>query len=344
LIGQYSLRPDFANTIFIITGDHRIIPIPSATKLDRYHVPLIVYSPMVKQPVKFSSVSSHLDVTPTILAYLKANNALRVPPTAHWLGDGIDTATQFRNIHSIPFMRVKEEIADYLDNGYFLSGEQLFKLREGMDIEEVTDEAAFTAVKGKLDRFRQINKYVIDQNKLYPVTIELMDDEITPEDLLAFRRIDSLSLDMDKLFMLAREKAFAKEIDEARLICRRVLAAAPNFHDVRTLLGRTYAWNKDYETAKRLFRNVIERNETYIDAYTALADAQLWSDSAEASLSIAKKGLLMYPQNEDLHVRSIKALLALGEKKEAVAMLKQLRKINPANADLPALSNRMGSK
>ena len=344
LMHQYSLRADYANTIFIITGDHRIIPIPSATKIDRYHVPLIVYSPMVKQPMKFSSVSSHLDVTPTLLAYLKAHHSIRIPATAHWLGNGIDTAKEFRNIHSIPFMRVKEEIADYLDGNYFISKEQLFALNPGMEIEEIRDDAAYTAVAAKLNRFRQINKYVIDQNKLYPQITELIDDDITAEDLIAFKRIDSLNLDMDRLFLFARDKAFAKQTDEARMICRRILAAAPNFHDVRTLLGRTYTWNKDYETAKRLFKNVIDRDETYIDAYSALSDALIWSDSAAASLHIAQKGLILYPRNEDLLVRSIKALLALGQKKEAAAVLKKLRRINPNHPEMAVLTNRTSAR
>ncbi|NUN69668.1 MAG: tetratricopeptide repeat protein [Bacteroidetes bacterium] len=149
---------------------------------------------------------------------------------------------------------------------------------------------------------------------------------------------------MDKLFLLAREKAFAKQTDEARLICRRILAAAPNYNDVRTLLGRTYAWNKEYDTAKRLFRNVIERDETYIDAYVALADVQLWSDSAEVSLSIAQRGLAMYPKNEDLHVRTVKAYLALGRITEASGALKTLRQINPSHPDLPVLTNRVSAR
>jgi lipoteichoic acid synthase len=344
LMEQYALRPDYANTIFIITGDHRIIPIPSATKIDRYHVPLIIASPMVKEPVRFSSVSSHLDVTPSILAYLKQNHAIRIPSTAHWLGNGIDTAREFRNVHSIPFMRVKEEIADYLDGNTFISGEQVFTLREGMDIEEVQDDVRYAEVKAKLDKFKQINKYVIDRNKLYPQTEALMADELTPEDLLAFKRIDSLGLDLDQLFRLAREKAFEKQTDEARIICRRVLAAAPNYNDARTLLGRTYAWNKEYETAKRHFRSVMQRDETYIDAYVAMADVQLWSDSAGVSLTTAQAGLAMYPKNEDLHVRVVKAYLSLGQTKDASAALKTLKQINPAHPDLPVLTNRVAAQ
>ncbi len=343
LFTEYAKRPDYANTIFILTGDHRIIPIPSDSKIDRFHVPLIIFSPMIKAPVTFSSVSSHLDVTPSILAFLKEQYALRIPQKAHWLGSGIDTARAFRNIHSVPFMRVKEEIADYLDGDYYISGEQLFRVKPDLELEEVTDETVFSRLSGKLREFKQINKYVIDKNRLFPKTEEMADDEITAEDIEAFRRIDSLGLDLEKLYFLARQKAFNKEIDEARLICRRILASSPNFHDTRVLLGRTYAWNNDYPTAKRHFNEVILRDETYIDAYAALADVQLWSDSAAVSLSVAQQGLKMYPKNEDLHVRTVKALTALGKKKEAAAALNALKQINPSNPDIQVLSRRVAS-
>ncbi len=343
LFTEYAKRPDYKNTIFILTGDHRIIPIPSATKIDRFHVPLMIFSPMIKAPVKFSSVSSHLDVTPTILAFLKHRYGLRVPEKASWLGDGIDTVRAFRNIHSIPFMRVKEEIADYLDGDYYISGEQLFQLKPGLDIAEMQSEKLYGEEAAKLEHFKEINKYVIDENKLFPKTEEMMDDEITPEDILAFKRIDSLGLDLEQLFFLARQKAFNKQIDESRLICRRILSSSPNYHDTRVLLGRTFAWNNDYMTAKRIFNEVIRRDETYVDAYTALADAQLWSDSAAVSLDVAQQGLGLYPKNEDLLVRSVKALVSLNRKKEASEGLRKLKNVNPNNPDITALTRRVSS-
>jgi len=45
----YKQRADFAHTIFIITGDHRMPEIPLSDKLDRYHVPLIIYSSLLKE-------------------------------------------------------------------------------------------------------------------------------------------------------------------------------------------------------------------------------------------------------------------------------------------------------
>jgi phosphoglycerol transferase MdoB-like AlkP superfamily enzyme len=43
-ITSYSEKPEFANTIFVFTGDHRLPDIPIASILDRFQVPLIIYS------------------------------------------------------------------------------------------------------------------------------------------------------------------------------------------------------------------------------------------------------------------------------------------------------------
>ena len=59
---QYAKREDFSRTIFIITGDHPMTEVPIANSLKRYHVPLIIYSPMVKSPRVFPGVVSQLDI------------------------------------------------------------------------------------------------------------------------------------------------------------------------------------------------------------------------------------------------------------------------------------------
>ena len=51
---EYKKRDDFKNTIFFITGDHRMSSPPISTQIDRFHVPIVIYSPMLKSPAKFS--------------------------------------------------------------------------------------------------------------------------------------------------------------------------------------------------------------------------------------------------------------------------------------------------
>lgn len=106
---EYSKRPSFSNTIFIITGDHRMPDIPLATKIDRYHVPLIVYSPALKRPTKFSAIVSHLDITPSLLAFSKNSYGLSVPSLACWISPGLDSTVYFLNKHEYALSRPRKE-------------------------------------------------------------------------------------------------------------------------------------------------------------------------------------------------------------------------------------------
>ena len=69
LIRYYESRDDFKNTILVITGDHRLVPLPPHEKIDRYHVPLIIYSPLLSKPESFSSLAIHSDITPAFVVW-----------------------------------------------------------------------------------------------------------------------------------------------------------------------------------------------------------------------------------------------------------------------------------
>jgi peptidoglycan-N-acetylglucosamine deacetylase len=159
-INSYSKRADFDNTIFIITGDHRMPEIPMSTKIDRYHVPLIIYSPLLKRNQAFGAVSSHFDIAPSLLSLFKHKYNFNVPTVATWIGSGLDTAHAFRNIHSYPLMQTKNDVNDFLMNEYMLDGEDLFQLNDNMDLEPINDkdekvkiEAAFAGFKQKNNKF-----------------------------------------------------------------------------------------------------------------------------------------------------------------------------------------------
>ena len=126
---QYKKREEYKNTIFIITGDHRIGTQNVKNKIDIYHVPLIIFSPMLNKSVKFSSVSSHANISPTLFPFLSKNFNFKLPEKVHWLGKQIDFEKDFRNTHIIPLMRTNREITDYLCGDYFLSGDELFSLK-----------------------------------------------------------------------------------------------------------------------------------------------------------------------------------------------------------------------
>ena len=166
---KYQKRPDYQNTIFFITGDHHIGSFPSTGGMDDYHVPLIVYSPMLKWAKKFYSVSSHNNLAPSISSLILNNYSLpNTPKEVHWLGDVIDTSVAFRNIQSMPFMEWSREMTDYIYKEYYLSGNQLYRLTPALLQEKISNEPVKKHMMQLLNNFKLINSYTCENNKIYP--------------------------------------------------------------------------------------------------------------------------------------------------------------------------------
>ncbi len=140
-INNYRKKAGFENTIFVITGDHRMPEIPMSTKIDRYHVPLIIYSPMLKRAQKFKAVNTHFDITPSLLMYLKHQYHFTIPEQATWMGSGLDTAHAFRNIHAYPLMQTKNDIVDFIMDDYMLHNDDLYKMSDKMYLDPIDNEA-----------------------------------------------------------------------------------------------------------------------------------------------------------------------------------------------------------
>jgi phosphoglycerol transferase MdoB-like AlkP superfamily enzyme len=167
-INEYKKRPDFANTVFLITGDHRMPEIPMSTKIDRYHVPLIIYSPLLKRTAKFSSVSTHFDITPSLLAWLKKSYQLQLPDTVSWIGSGLDTNRQFRNIHAYPIMQTKTDLIDFVMGSYLLNGNDLFKINSNMDLSPEKNPTKVSELKAAFNRFKNKNDVFLQTMKMVP--------------------------------------------------------------------------------------------------------------------------------------------------------------------------------
>jgi cellulose synthase/poly-beta-1,6-N-acetylglucosamine synthase-like glycosyltransferase/phosphoglycerol transferase MdoB-like AlkP superfamily enzyme len=167
-INEYKQRPEFAHTVFVITGDHRMPEIPLNSKIDRYHVPMIIYSPLLKRNVEFSSISSHFDITPSLLAWLKKSYGLQLPDTVSWMGTGLDTTRVFRNIHAYPIMQSKTDMVDFIMGNYLLNGNSLFRINSNMDLEPVNNPAKADELKAAFSRFKGKNEQFLQTQKILP--------------------------------------------------------------------------------------------------------------------------------------------------------------------------------
>jgi uncharacterized sulfatase len=164
----YKKREDYSNTIFLITGDHRIPEIPMSTKIDRYHVPLIIFSPMLERTAEIASVSTHFDITPSLLAYLKTNFEIKIPAQNSWLGQGLDTTRGFQNLHQVPLMQTKTNMIDFIMGEYHLNGNKLYKLNEDLGEELVNDDEKKNQLINAFNLFRKKNNIIINGGKIVP--------------------------------------------------------------------------------------------------------------------------------------------------------------------------------
>jgi uncharacterized sulfatase len=172
-INNYSKSENFKNTIFVITGDHRMPEIPMSTKIDRYHVPLVIYSPLLQRAEKFKAVNTHFDIAPSLLMYLKHQYDFKIPQQATWMGSGLDTAHSFRNIHAYPLMQTKNDIVDFIMGDYLLHNNELYKISDRMYLDPVENDKEKNKLKAAFARFMQKNETIKKGAKLMTDTVDL---------------------------------------------------------------------------------------------------------------------------------------------------------------------------
>ncbi|WP_320110679.1 LTA synthase family protein [Draconibacterium orientale] len=170
---EFSKLPSFNNTIFVITGDHRMPEIPISTQLDRFHVPLVIYSPLLKKAAKFSSLVTHFDVTPSLLALLDGDSIFSRPQAAAWIGHGLDDEEDFRVANAYPLMRNKNEILDFIDGERMLANKVIYQIYENMDIETVDEPEKEKELEAELNNFLLKNNHACKNNKLIPDSLKV---------------------------------------------------------------------------------------------------------------------------------------------------------------------------
>ena len=156
-IKDYSKRKDFKSTIFVITGDHRMPEIPLASKIDRYHVPLIIYSPALTRHAIFHATASHYDLAPSLLNLIRNKDQNKENA---FMSEGLDTSRVQVFNKVIPLMPNKGEISELIAGRYFYSSntDQVFMLGKNLESEAITDEKNKNNLKQILKNYIQKSK------------------------------------------------------------------------------------------------------------------------------------------------------------------------------------------
>lgn len=166
---NYSKRPDFKNTIFVITGDHSMPEITLESKIDRFHVPLLIYSPLLKESKRFHKTVSHFDIAPSILAYYRNNYKINTPSTVTWIGRGFSADSEI-NKAGIPMMQSKNQLIDFVSDKYYIHDGQLFTLKD-MEEDTSNDAAAIIKINGRFNQYKNMNAQFYSTKKLMPDSV-----------------------------------------------------------------------------------------------------------------------------------------------------------------------------
>ncbi len=166
LINSYKEIGKYDNTIFIITGDHRMGMLNTGNVLRSFNVPLIIHSQLLKQDKQMEAVVSHYDITPTINAYLSNNYDYKVDEYCHWLGSSLDTVAEFRSRVKQAFMLNNRDVVDYLHNEYFLCRKRLYKIDNNLRLTSVDNPDLYQQLKKELDDYNLLSGYALENNFL----------------------------------------------------------------------------------------------------------------------------------------------------------------------------------
>jgi len=166
---NYSKRPDFKNTIFVITGDHSMPEITLESKIDRFHVPLLIYSPLLKESKRFHKTVSHFDIAPSILAYYRNNYKINTPSTVTWVGRGFSADSEISKA-GIPMMQSKNQLIDFVSEKYYIHDGQLFTLKD-MEENAYNDAATMSKINGRFNQYKSMNAQFYSTKKLMPDSV-----------------------------------------------------------------------------------------------------------------------------------------------------------------------------
>lgn len=167
LFNRIKSSDSFDNTIFIITGDHSPGVKLSNHILYKYHVPLIIYSPLLTHSKTFNGICSHIDIAPSLLALLNKNYNIKLNENAHWLGQGLDTSTVYASNNSFPLQLNGIIRPNYIHKNHIIFADKIYRLESDLKITLEENEDSCLQVKQNFEVFKTLNQYTTASNKIW---------------------------------------------------------------------------------------------------------------------------------------------------------------------------------
>lgn len=160
-------KKEYKNTIFIITGDHGIDYPVSNRPLEKYHVPLVIFSDLLVRNANFNGCCSHVDIVPSILALLQQNFGMQIPAERHWIGEGLDTSQVFRSVKKIPLAVYNEGLEQYISGNYIKYNDRIVQFDSTLNISEVTNQPTIDKINREFENYLFINEHACRNDKIW---------------------------------------------------------------------------------------------------------------------------------------------------------------------------------
>jgi uncharacterized sulfatase len=210
LVEGYKQHPEFKNSIFIITGDHNMSNIPPENTLEQYHVPLIIYSPLLVRTKTMHSINSHLDIVPSLLALLHSRNGIVLPHADAFIGKSLDTAAAFHNLQPIVLMNDRRTSAGIVVGNYLLSQNKfLFSIDKNFELHAIQNDSLAHVMRLYTDDFTKLGLYSCQKNCIIPDTLfrQYAHVKMIEEKKLQFYRFNKEK----KIYDIIKEKKLTKK-------------------------------------------------------------------------------------------------------------------------------------
>lgn len=166
---EYQSRAEFQNTIFVICGDHSIKFLGNDTRLEKFHVPLLIYSPMLLESKRIKSIACQKDIPSALQGLLKENFGQKLPQFAISQSDNLNTAENFdaTNCNHV-LMYADRRMNAFVWEDYLWMEDVLYRIKDNLKIERVDEPRVLQKLKDKMANYRLMSQYVCDQNRWIP--------------------------------------------------------------------------------------------------------------------------------------------------------------------------------
>jgi hypothetical protein len=282
---DYKKRPEYKNTVFIITGDHPMTEVPIVNSLKRYHVPLIVYSEKLKNPQIFKHTVSHLDINETLLTFLEPYG-INIPLESSALGSKLVMPFN-KEDKRLAFMNDNRDVVDYYAHGIYLSEDNLYIVNEDLTIEKIEDKEKMKKFKNELGIFKKTSHYTSTHDKI--ISNSLYCSSLNIDSLYSYCSEAVTNSNSEYINIVNKAK-----VPNKKMTCQISFAHSDNMDETVSLVmelrndkDSTLLWkNTGLTEIKNSFQGVFNLTKQEISDTNLLVNLYIWnSDKKEIEYS-----------------------------------------------------------